>query len=288
MDRLMDGTETNIRDRGTAARPGALSGMAVAASTRGSQGWRVALMSSVVLHGVLLAWAVLHFSAPRAGARGVQLEGLEIEIISAAALDSLRRAALDTAGRAATVAEQDGPTVQPPPADAPAAATSAPPRQDLAVITAPAGEPQAGIAPPVPKDHAPTPPSPDAPRPEVSVQVAPGGAAAEGPLPADKPTTAAAGAAPGEVSRYAADVRRVLARSRPGRNWPAGRLRLTFVVSDAGRVARADVAEGSGNTKLDQLALAWIAATHFPAPPVGLTEIERTYAIPLTITGRRS
>jgi TonB family protein len=98
---------------------------------------------------------------------------------------------------------------------------------------------------------------------------------------------AAAGAAPGEVARYAADVRRVLSRNRPKSDWPAGRLRLAFTVSDGGAVANVAVVEASGNGRLDRLATEWISATRFPAPPDGMTDAERTYAIPLTITPPR-
>jgi hypothetical protein len=66
---------------------GITAGVAVMPSVGVSSAWRVALLVSLAIHGALLTWAVVHFSTALPGARGVQLEGIEIEIISAAALE---------------------------------------------------------------------------------------------------------------------------------------------------------------------------------------------------------
>ncbi len=245
-----------------------------------SGAWRTALLVSVGLHAVLLGWAVLHFSGQSVGARSVQLEGIEIEIISAAALESLMRAAVTDSGggTAATtdVAGQAGPA----PAEAAPQAAAPDVPQAITVITTPDADAHvAAVAPEQPQQT--TAPATTAP---ATMATEAGGATTEATVPSPQ-QAAAAGAAPGEVARYAADVRRVLSRTRPKSGWPAGSVRVAFTVSDTGAVAHAEIVEPSRSALLDQRALAWVGATRFPVPPVGLSDSERTYAIPLTVTG---
>jgi TonB family protein len=268
---------------------GAISaGVSIVPRTPSSRAWRAALVASVVLHGVLLGWAVLHFSAASFGARGVQLEGIEIEVISAAALDSLLRAAQPVGGGTTAPTENDGQAAvarpeQPPPIAPQAAVPDMP--QSLSVIAAPEAEARVPDAAPDPKPVVEAKPH-EASTPVVAAPSADaGGSTSEAAVPSAQ-ASGAAGAAAGEVQRYALDVRRVLSRSRPKTGWPAGTLRVAFTVSDAGDVAKAEIVEASGNARLDQRALAWIGATRFPVPPVGLTSSERTYSIPLTVTGK--
>jgi TonB family protein len=260
------------------------TGVAVQPRAVPSTGWRIALLSSLVLHAALLGWAVLHFSAAPYGARGVQLEGIAIETISSAALDSLLKAAQPTGGDTAAPSETAAQTsIQPQAQPTPTPAIEAPALPS--VITAPSADTSVPAAQPEPKpildDKLPEAKS----QPTTSAAIQPsdtGGATSETTVPSVN-SAASAGAAPGDVQRYASDVRRVLSRNRPKANWPAGALRLAFTISDSGDVAKAEVIKPSGNAWLDQRALTWIGATRFPTPPAGLTTAERTYAIPVTV-----
>ncbi len=250
--------------------------------------WRVALLASLAVHGALLAWAIVHFSTAPTGSRGVQLEGIEIEIISAAALESMMRVpTADAGGGAAVTADTAGQSVAVRP-EPPAQARAPETPQTITVITAPVSEAQVSATapePPKPTEIKPPEPVQQTPVP-AAAPVTAGGATTEAAVPSTR--QAAAGAAPGDVARYASDVRRVLSRNRPKSGWPAGSVRVAFTVSETGDVATAEIVAPSGNARLDQRALTWIGATRFPKPPVGLTLSERTYAIPLTVTGKRS
>lgn len=255
-----------------------------------SGAWRLALLASVGFHAGLLVWAVLYFSTQSTGARGTQLEGIEIEIISAAALESMMRAPVADSGGGVTAATDAATMPNPMQPDAAPQTTAPQILEKVTVIAAP--EADARIAAALPDLE----PSPEITPPEVQppkVQpptAAPseaGGATTEANLPSTRQASAA-GAAPGDAARYAADVRRVLSRNRPKAGWPAGSVRVAFRVSDTGLVAHAEILIPSRNAQLDQRALAWIGSTRFPTPPVGLTDDERTYALPLTVTGRGS
>ncbi len=260
------------------------TGVAVAPRAPSSNGWRMALLASLALHAALLGWAVVHFTAAPYGARGVQLEGIAIETISSAALDSLLKAAQPTGGDTAAPSETSGQTsIQPqaPPPPAPAIEVPALP----SVITASSADTSVPAALPEPKSVVDDKPTETKSQPTITAAAPPpetGGTTSESTVSSAN-TAASAGAAPGDVMRYAADVRRVLSRNRPKANWPAGALRLAFTISTSGDVSKSEVIKPSGNLQLDQRALAWIGATRFPAPPAGLSLAERTYAIPVTV-----
>jgi TonB family protein len=249
-----------------------------------SRARRTALIASLLLHAALLAWVVLYFTAKPYGAGGIQLEGIAIELTSSTALDSLIKAAQPAGGDTAAPSESAGqPTSQhsPQPALAPSLEASTTP----VIITAPVAETVMPETPPDPKavtDDKPhiasTPPAQAAFSPPTET----GGSTSEAAIPSAN-SSASAGAALGEAQRYALDVRRVLSRNRPKANWPSGSLNLAFTISDRGDVSKAEVLKPSGNTQLDQRALAWIGAARFPLPPAGLTLAQRTYAIPVTV-----
>ncbi len=266
---------------------GITAGVAVMPSVGVSSAWRVALLVSLAIHGALLTWAVVHFSTALPGARGVQLEGIEIEIISAAALESLMRVPIAEAGGDAAVTADTVGQVAVVRSEPPTQETAPQVPQTATIVTAPEADARVSAAVPEPSEPL------DKKLVELVPQttaaaatpVAAGGVMTEAAVPSTR-QAAAAGAGPGDVARYASDVRRVLSRSRPKSGWPAGTLRVAFTVSDTGDVASAEVVVPSGNARLDQRALAWVGATRFPPPPVGLTVSERTYAIPLTVTGK--
>ena len=80
---------------------------------------------------------------------------------------------------------------------------------------------------------------------------------------------------------YAAEVRARVAGNKP----PGGGLRGTAVVqfglTPSGGLAYAGLARSSGDTQLDQLAVAAVrSAAPFPTPPSGATSAQLRFAIP--------
>jgi TonB family protein len=89
-----------------------------------------------------------------------------------------------------------------------------------------------------------------------------------------------ASAAPGAVQQYAAKVREALARNKPGGFGNRGTATIKFGISPEGKAASIAVETSSGIPILDKSAIDAVAHTSFPAPPAGMTEVERTYVVP--------
>jgi TonB family protein len=246
--------------------------------------WTLALTLSLAVHAALGVWAISHFvRAP--GGQGVQLEGIEVSIVSAAVLESLRASSEVGGGSTGPLAEMAGQASE---RDAVAPQTPAVPPPELPVITiltardadAPLIAPADPEKPAEPKPRATEVAALAVVQPETAASQA-GGAVVEAAVPSVA-QAAARQAAPGAVMRYAADVRQALNKSRRQSGWPVGKLRLTFQVLDDGHVANASIAEGSGNIRLDKLALTWIETAKLPVPPVGLVLAQRTYDLPMS------
>jgi TonB family protein len=279
-----------LSNSGTSQREGASSELAPDGASfalpapESGRRWTLALTLSLALHAALGLWAISYFvRAP--GGQGVQLEGIEVSIVSAATLESLRASNDVGGGSAGPLAETAGQSLERDAMVPQTTPMAAPEKPEITVLTArDANAPVVAIA----DLEKPTEPKPRESEVTAVAVVQPkaaatqaGGAVAEAAVPA-VPLAAARQAAPGEVMRYAADVRQALNKSRRQSGWPAGKLRLTFQVMDNGHVANAAIAEGSGSARLDKLALAWIEAAKLPVPPVGLMLAQRTYDLPMT------
>jgi TonB family protein len=96
----------------------------------------------------------------------------------------------------------------------------------------------------------------------------------------DSPSAATAGASPGEINRYAMAVRTALARSKPRGIRENGTVTITFAVSEHGAIRSARITEGSGQSSLDEEALAAVRRTALPPPPAGMNETQLTYVVP--------
>lgn len=109
-----------------------------------------------------------------------------------------------------------------------------------------------------------------------------GGAAARAESAAQQATAGAAAASPGQIAAYAKSVVGALARTAPRTAGTAGRgtVRVEFAIGDDGAIELLKVKQSSGRPRLDDLALAAVRATRFPAPPAGLTLPQRTYEVP--------
>lgn len=82
------------------------------------------------------------------------------------------------------------------------------------------------------------------------------------------------------VARYAVAVRQVLARVPVARKGRRGRVVVEFEVDEGGRVLLVRVRETSGHVEVDSAIATAVAAAQFPAPPPGMTTLQRTYIIP--------
>lgn len=275
---------------------------------------------SLTLHAALLGWFVYRPPFDGIGSGGQDLEAVSIEVISAAALESMSaRASVAASGAAGPVAETVG--------------VDAPPQAESAAATAAEPEPKQEVSP--------TPPPPDiVAKPDSAQEVADALAVAETPLPRtetpvesrsedpppeppkeapqepterpkDKPPTptaataseaqaavvtggttshaaavdsieseAAAGASPGELARYALAVRLALGRTRPQHAGRKGKVVVSFRLSPDATIETAEIHWSSGSPALDNAALAAVHAATFPKPPVGTTAAQRSYTVP--------
>ena len=248
----------------------------------------VSAAAHLVLFGFALTWWMSDF-----GGGGQMLDAIEIEVVDAQALESTTRrgagggaaATADTEGGSRTIETSSSAAV---PAAAPNSAPTTPiaedTRADIATAVKQGTSPtraQTAASPDRPDVAVETPPTPDMPHPPASSTDAGGTAVTAQQVATPAPATA--GASPGEVARFKAEVRKTLVRNRPKPGWPAGRLVLAFSVSDTGHVEDVALIEASANARLNQLSVAWIKAIAMPSPPTGLSADDRRYSIPVTI-----
>ena len=226
---------------------------------------------SLTLHATLLVWLVHRPPIDGIGAGGQDLEAVSIEVISAAALESMSaRASIAASGAAGPVAEtvgvdappqaesaaataaepetkQEASPTPPPPdivakpnseqevADALAVAETSPPRTETPVETMPEEPPP---EPPQDAPQEPTekpkdkPPTPTAATAsEAQAAFVTGGATSHAAAIDSIESEAAAGASPGELARYALAVRMALGRARPRHEGRKGKVVVSFRLS---------------------------------------------------------
>lgn len=116
----------------------------------------------------------------------------------------------------------------------------------------------------------------------ASTAAAQGGAAARAATSEQRPTAGVAAASRGQIAAYARSVVGALARSAPRGKAAAGRgtVRVVFAIGSDGSIEDVRVKQSSGRSRLDDLAVAAVRGTRFPAPPSGMTLADRTYEIP--------
>jgi len=256
--------------------------------------WHGAVTLSVLAHVAMLTAAVLHFSSVQSGGEGHRLEGIEVHTISSEAFDSYVRSLNANGGSTGPTADTDG-VARPESAlsQSNAVAHKAAPTAPAEILTSTETGDTVQTAPPLPiklaegaaTDRSPIGNPPEAVQPvsaDPQPAVQPSGGATTLSSATAVPQPAAASASPGEVARYAADVRKALSRSRPRTAWPSGRLLVAFSVTTQGHVIDAELLEPSGSARLDKLTLGWITTAQLPVPPANLTPGDRRYSIPLT------
>ena len=263
-----------------------------------------AYLVSVALHAAVLIWLV-GVASSGVGGGGEMLEGISVELIRSAAIDSESPVEL--------------PATSPPPSPATGGEMSDVEREAVSETRAAPQEEQ--VKPPEPDaaDLAMQKPSPDG---TMAMQIEPPpvthhdrtkepppihreskqpaeqksgkdnhdreasaesrrAASATRSSTASVAAPAAAGASPGELARYALQVRKVLARHQPKHVDRRGRVMIGFGINSSGAVRYVDVVQSSGHAKLDQSAVAAIRSAKFPPPPAGMTPKQLSYTIPI-------
>jgi periplasmic protein TonB len=258
----------------------------------------VAVAASCILHGAAFAWILWPAVDTTLGAGGYQLESVSVEIISAAALESLSaRPVPDSGGAIATVEQATGARAAADQTEISEQKRTSEPKQDvlqeaivkIEPLPVPADVVAAEVVTPEPKpkeveqtlaaDEPRPEPKPDTPQRQAQAAVTAGGdasrAAAES-IAAD----GSAGASAGQLTRYAIDVRLAIGRAKPRHNGGRGKVLVSFGLTESGGVRFVDIAGTSGSASLDSAAMRAIHLTPFPTPPMGMTDVQRTYVVP--------
>lgn len=279
--------------------------------------WMIGLAGSIAIHGAIFAWILYQPPLAAIGAGGQDLEAVSVEVVTAAALESLSsRASAATAGSVGPVSEALGIDAPSQPESVAASATE-PERRDEPERAPPLPAPDVVAKPdPVPEPDTPLTVSelkqipPDKPieiepeqedreppmKPEEQVIEAPrspaavasseaqpaiarGGAMARA-LDENVSSDGSAGASPGELAHFALAVRQALGRSRPPHGGSRGKVVVWFRLTPLGAIEAASIARSSGRHGLDDAALSAVRAATFPMPPSGSTDAHRTYSVP--------
>lgn len=217
-----------------------------------------ALTAAAALHGAVFASLLLGpGSDPISGAGGQHLEAIDIAIVSSRVIETRnadQRVAPDAAS--APVAPKEGDQAEPEIA-ARQQQTVAEPEQIEAeqIEVKPERE-----AMPQPRQQ--------------------GGATALVIEGGDNRASGPAAATSGAIQLYAAQVRAVLARSKPAGRGRRGTATITFGIDPSGKTAFARITGSSGNPAFDRAAQDVVTRASFPPPPAGMSETQRSYVIP--------
>lgn len=220
---------------------------------------------AVAIHvGVLAAFVFKPPPEESYGAGGQSFEAIEIELVQSSVLESSQTKPLEQTAAAdpGEVTEHEG---EQAPQEAQQQDESPKPKPEDMETRVEANEPEA--KPPPPEEEKSTPPQSQGGTTAVGV---------DGSVPASGPAAASAGA----MSRYAAEVRRALAKNTPNGRGHRGSVTIKFTISQVGKISAAEITVSSGNEALDQIALSAVQRTAFLRPPPGMSERDLTYMIP--------
>lgn len=258
------------------------------------------LLASVVIHLSLLTPLVLIVSDEGIGGGGVKLDAISVELVVSDTLESLRPTAATSASAGAPNLEA---ATSPGSGDAVAAVAAA--ASGDAAETPKLYDPpfeMAAVSREVPLERV----VPDEPaeivvrevprRPEkaeeIDATVNPSAAQQSVPPLAPPPAATSlstsgndanegkAAASPGQIARYATEVRTVLGRARPKSANEKGKLIATFEIGSDGRVTYCNITKSSGSDALDRVTAQSIRALPFPPPPHLMTAAQRTFSVP--------
>ena len=247
-------------------------------------GLGVAVMIASLMH-VTLLYALTrqgHEYGP-AGAGGVELDAIsvEVELVPSRALQSRADTAAPASGVASTLAPNEGgPEMRRTRAQKPDTAraeqekeqTTAHPQEMPALEAEPPRQPSEDPERPVePRKRA----APDAPPP-----MAAGGTAAHADTSDHQAVQGAAAASAGAMRAYASRVMQALNKSKPKSAGVRGTVRISFALLSDGQLDFVRIVTSSGNARLDQVAIAAVRQASFPAPPDGMSALQRTFVLP--------
>jgi protein TonB len=277
------------------------SGVGPPPSDHGRRRWLflASIVCSLSLH-VALAAALMRLPASSGyGSGGHVADAIGVELVSSATLESvLTRAAPAVAALPAASLSEQPPDVE---------------RTEIAAQTPraepepePRAEPERG--PELPEEPAalePAPKASEAPTPDVKPAVtvtepvaieraeARGTDAAQQEAQAASVAQAAsarastagegvagaASASPGDVERFTLEVRQAIGRAGAAHAGFRGKVRVAFSLDEDGMMRSSAVLQSSGRSRVDEMALAALQKARFPAPPKGLSELQRTYHV---------
>lgn len=274
--------------------------------------WGASLLSAFLAHALILLGLGWVPSLRAVGAGGIELEAIDIDIVSSKVLESRLAAAsqtaaappttIDHAAPGGTPAEASTATADQKPSQTDARSQPAGPIPDLVIPDAKPEEPPfepaevalaiADVRPDNPDDQQPeseperthesdseaaTPSRPS----EASEAADEGGASARGIDGIEAPSQQAAAASPGAANDYAKAVIETLASRKPRATaGMRGTVRIGFTVARTGEVSEARVLTSSGRRVLDEAALSAVRAAKFPAPPPALANANLSYEVP--------
>jgi protein TonB len=241
--------------------------------------WRAAAAGlALALHaGALAAFSIDPWPATPSGAAGRRLAAIDVTLVDSTALEARERLVATpppAAPAKGEIAPLEGNPVEVPANASPQAEKPDEKSDQQRAASVPAQAPTLELS-----ERAPLPKLAEVPPPPAQEVPAPGGVVAR----ADdglKALPAPAAASPGEISRYAHEVRAALARNKPKGRRLRGTATIMFVISQSGKVAAARVSRTSGNEQLDRIVLKTVESASFPRPPAGMSESQLTYVIP--------
>jgi protein TonB len=271
-----------------------------AAGRRGSLSWGVALVclaAGVALHfgaGMAMLIAAAWTEVPGGG--GQAADSVQVEIVSAEALQARGVAAVASEEKAVSEADEGGESTMTAAADAAPQAEdkvrpqetepAAPPEDDVVAMrrleTSPEPERQEAEKKPEPEKR-PEPEREKAPdetvRKPAAAQTA-GRNAPAGSTPAATQTMLRA-ASRGEIKRFNASLWKAIQRRLPRQRGLRGTVEVMFSLTREGRVGAARISKSSGNGALDRVALRAMRSARFAKPPTGMSEAQLVYRIPI-------
>lgn len=273
--------------------------------------WVASLIAAFIAHALILVGLGWVPSLKAVGAGGIDLEAIDIDIVSSKALESRVPApqlasappsAVDQAPPGAVPAEASAATADQKPSQIESQSQPAGPAPDIVIPDVKQEEPPpepaevalsiAESRPENPDDLTPEnePERAQEAEPEAATPSAPadaseaadeGGATARGLEGIEALSQQAAAASPGSANEYAKTVIETLASRKPRATaGMRGTVRISFTVARTGEVSEARVLTSSGRKVLDEAALSAVRNAKFPAPPPALANAPLSYEVP--------
>jgi periplasmic protein TonB len=305
-----DGVIGECPDAGELLAAGGTAAVRLHAKAEKERGrFAISLGVAVAAHvGLLVALALAHQDG-LAGAEGVHIDAISIEVVVLpATMFESQHLRLDRPGQSQplqTTAIEGAPATQTPPANdaqEPQIREPDPVRLPPEKVTPPAervplsaetqlllsmqDQPDAHQIKPRDEQEKPDqqrkPLKTNAELPPSPPPIPDGGAIASAASEQTRSGAGIAAASPGARQLYAKSVVEALSKNRPKGLHPGlrGTVRISFVIGADGAVAIVRIANSSGDQTLDGIALNAVRRVQFQQPPLGMSVAQRTYEVP--------